>query len=99
MGELRNHRHEIFARELARGKNVSECYVIAGYQDCRQNAHRLASNDDIQRRVSELKERHETETKNDRDPVTGQFLMGHKSNGGRPRGSRNVLGEKFIADL
>jgi hypothetical protein len=34
-----------------------------------------------------------------RDKKTGQFLMGHKGNGGRPPGSRNKLGEKFLEDL
>jgi hypothetical protein len=32
-----------------------------------------------------------------RDPETGQFVQGYKG-GGRPKGSRNKLGEKFIAD-
>lgn len=32
-----------------------------------------------------------------RDPETGQFVQGYKG-GGRPKGSRNKLGEKFILD-
>jgi hypothetical protein len=32
-----------------------------------------------------------------RDPETGRFVQGYKG-GGRPKGSRNKLGEKFIAD-
>jgi hypothetical protein len=35
----------------------------------------------------------------ERDPNTGQFLLGHNGMGGRPKGSRNKLGEAFIADL
>ncbi len=34
----------------------------------------------------------------ERDPDTGQFLLGHNGLGGRPRGSRNKLGEAFLAD-
>jgi hypothetical protein len=30
---------------------------------------------------------------------TGQFLPGHKSIGGRKRGSRNLLSERFLGDL
>src|SRR5262245_45856373 len=36
---------------------------------------------------------------NGRDKTTGQFLLGHKGTGGRPPGSRNKLGEKFIEDV
>ncbi len=35
----------------------------------------------------------------ERDPDTGQFLLGHNGIGGRPKGSRNKLGEAFLADL
>jgi hypothetical protein len=41
----------------------------------------------------------EIETRPDKDPVTGRFLAGNSGNGGRKRGSRNKLGETFIADL
>jgi hypothetical protein len=34
-----------------------------------------------------------------RDVKTGQFVMGHSGLGGRPKGSRNKLGEQFVADL
>jgi len=36
---------------------------------------------------------------NGRDKETGQFVVGHTGIGGRPRGSRNKLGEEFISDL
>jgi hypothetical protein len=36
---------------------------------------------------------------NERDPDSGQFLSGHTGIGRRPKGSRNKLGEAFIADL
>jgi hypothetical protein len=32
----------------------------------------------------------------ERDPDTGQFLVGHSGIGGRPKGSRNKLGEAFL---
>jgi len=99
MTELKNHRHELVAKHLAAGKTASESYTLAGYSPCRQNASRLASSHDIRARVKELKEIRETDSKTDRDPETGQFVVGHKGNGGRPKGSRNKLGEAFIADL
>jgi hypothetical protein len=34
-----------------------------------------------------------------RDAKTGRFLPGNSGNGGRPKGSRNKLGEAFISDL
>lgn len=36
---------------------------------------------------------------NGRDPETGQFIVGHTGIGGRPKGSRNKLGEAYIADM
>jgi Family of unknown function (DUF5681) len=60
----------------------------------------LSSNDDIKQRVIELQEQRQIESKNGRDSETGQFLQGVSGNPvGRPRGSRNKLGEQFIADL
>ena len=34
----------------------------------------------------------------DRDPESGRFLSGN-SGGGRPKGARNKLGERFLDDL
>lgn len=34
-----------------------------------------------------------------KDPATGRFLPGNSGFGGRPQGSRNKLGEDFIAAL
>jgi hypothetical protein len=34
-----------------------------------------------------------------RDPESGRFLVGNSGNGGRGLGSRNKLGEAFVADL
>jgi phage terminase small subunit len=100
MGILKNQRHEKFASELAKDKNPTQAYADAGYQLCRQNAHRLSSNDDIKRRVIELREQRQIENKNNRDGETGQFLQGKSGNPvGRPKGSRNKLGEQFLNDL
>lgn len=33
-----------------------------------------------------------------KDPKTGQFVKGYKG-GGRPKGSRNKLGEAFLSDM
>jgi hypothetical protein len=35
----------------------------------------------------------------DRDSKTGRFIPGNSGFGGRPKGSRNKLGEAFIQDL
>jgi phage terminase small subunit len=54
---LTNPKYERFAQELARGKTAEEAYQDAGYKAHRQNAHRLMTNDDVRRRVSELQSR------------------------------------------
>jgi hypothetical protein len=54
MPVLTNPRHELFAQELAKGKSANEAYTVAGYRQCRQNAARLMSNDDIRARLAEL---------------------------------------------
>src|SRR5262245_25853227 len=46
-----------------------------------------------------MKDTNLARTLNGRDERTGQFLMGHSGYGGRPKGSRNKLGEQFIDDL
>jgi hypothetical protein len=38
-------------------------------------------------------------TQSGRDPETGQFILGHTGSGGRPKGSRNRLSERFLIDL
>lgn len=37
--------------------------------------------------------------KPEQDPKTGRFVAGNSGNGGRPKGSRNKLGEAFLADF
>lgn len=54
MRSLDNPRHERFAQELAKGKSADEAYESAGYQPSRKNAHRLKTNEDVQRRVEEI---------------------------------------------
>lgn len=56
MPELKNPRHETFAKLLAKGKtSVEEAYAGAGFRRNRSNAARLNSNDGIQQRVAELR--------------------------------------------
>ena len=57
MAALENHRHEIFAQELSKGKTADAAYVEAGYRENRHNASRLKTNEHVLRRVSELQER------------------------------------------
>ena len=54
MPALKNQRHEKFALALFEGKSAHQAYIDAGYKQCRQNAARLMTKDDIQARLLEL---------------------------------------------
>lgn len=41
----------------------------------------------------------DTRPKPEQDGKTGRFVAGNSGNGGRPKGSRNKLGEAFIQDM
>ena len=56
MPVLRNSRHEKFSQEIAKGKTATAAMAAAGYTDPR-NSTRLTKNDEIRRRIEELKER------------------------------------------
>ena len=56
MPVLRNPRHEKFAQEMAKAKTATAAMAAAGYSDPR-NSTRLTKNDEIRRRIDELKER------------------------------------------
>ena len=56
MPVLRNPRHEKFAQEIAKAKTATAAMAAAGYSDPR-NSTRLMKNDEIRRRIDELKER------------------------------------------
>jgi hypothetical protein len=55
MPVLDNARHERFAQALAKGKNASEAYVLAGYKANDGNAATLKGNQRVQARLFELK--------------------------------------------
>lgn len=54
MTALDNAQHELFAQQLARGKDKKAAYVAAGFKSNSGNASTLASRADIQQRVREL---------------------------------------------
>jgi phage terminase small subunit len=56
MPVLRNQRRELFAQEIAKGKTAAQAMRTANYSDPR-NSTRLKNNDEVRRRVDELKER------------------------------------------
>ena len=56
MPVLRNPRHEKFAQEIAKAKTATAAMAAAGYSHPR-NSTRLTKNDEIRRRIDELKER------------------------------------------
>ena len=56
MPVLRNPRHEKFAQEIAKAKTATAAMAAAGYSDPR-NSTRLTKNDEIRRRIEELKTR------------------------------------------
>ena len=57
MPVLSNARHELFAQEIAKGKNTSEAYVNAGYNHNPGNAVRLKIKDNVSARITELLQR------------------------------------------
>lgn len=54
MPVLKNHRHELFAQQLASGKSATEAYKLAGYEGNRRVASRLGTKADILARKAEL---------------------------------------------
>jgi phage terminase small subunit len=56
MPVLRNAKYEAYAQALAKGKSATEAMEAAGYSDPR-NSTRLTKNDEIARRVAEIKDR------------------------------------------
>ncbi|SCB30388.1 terminase small subunit [Rhizobium lusitanum] len=55
MPVLKNARHEKFAQGLAGGKTADEAYELAGFKPNRGNASRLKSNENILKRIEEIK--------------------------------------------
>jgi phage terminase small subunit len=55
MPVLKNARHEKFAQGLASGKTADEAYELAGFKPNRGNASRLKSNENILKRIEEIK--------------------------------------------
>lgn len=66
MAALSNHRHEAFAREVAKGQSASAAYKAAGYQakgsSADVNASRLLRNAKVKARVAELQQLASTRT-------------------------------------
>jgi phage terminase small subunit len=54
MPVLKNPKHELFAQELAKGKNAAEAYRLAGYTENRFNASRLKTTENVQQRIAEI---------------------------------------------
>jgi hypothetical protein len=100
MPQLPNQRQEAFAQAVARGnKSISQSYADAGFRPCRQSASRLLTRADVKQRVTEIQSQAQADNKDGRDLRSGQFVMGYNGGPGRPKGSRNRLGEAFISDL
>lgn len=99
MSALLNERHEAFCKEIARGANASKAYAAAGFKPCRQSASRLLKNADIRQRIDDIKSKREADIRNGKDEKTGRFLPGNSGFGGRPKGSRSLLGNQFVSDL
>lgn len=74
MAALANARHEKFAQELAKGSSASDAMKAAGFQSDRRNSTRLTTNEDIARRVEELKERAATNVSISREWVIEQLV-------------------------
>ena len=54
MPVLSNARRELFAQEIAKGRTITEAYVVAGYKDNDGNAAKMANHPEIIDRVKEI---------------------------------------------
>jgi hypothetical protein len=54
MPALRNQRHELYVKGIAKGLTSDAAHTAAGYMPNRRNATRLKTNQDIIKRVQEL---------------------------------------------
>lgn len=74
MPVLKNHKHELFCQELAKGKTGDEAYQLAGYKENRFNASRLKTNEHIKARVQDIMGRAASRTELTISNVTESLL-------------------------
>lgn len=74
MPALTNNKHEIFARELAKGESQADAYKTAGYKPSEQHASRLASDGKVLARIAEIQQLAVIRTEITIDRITAMLL-------------------------
>jgi hypothetical protein len=77
MPALENPRREKFAQGIVKGLPQVKAYQEAGYSPQRQNASRMMTNDDIQQRLSELRELKIGEFATEKDFLRKMFMQNY----------------------
>jgi phage terminase small subunit len=80
MPQLKNSRHEAFARAIVKGQAAGVAYMTAGYKRDDANALRLTRNDKVAARIAELKEAAADATIMDRRETLQGLTMLARSN-------------------
>jgi hypothetical protein len=77
MPALENPRREKFAQGIVKGLPQVKAYQEAGYSPQRQNASRMMTNDDIQQRLTELRELKIGEFATEKDFLRKMFMQNY----------------------
>jgi len=100
MPALANERHEMFANEFVKDLNASQAAIRCGYSErsSRMQGSRLMTDDNILRRIEELKLERSERTKIDVDYVLKRATMMHEQCWDRDDAKNAIAALKLVGD-
>jgi phage terminase small subunit len=100
MPALENDKHEMFANEFVKDLNASQAAIRCGYSErsSRMQGSRLMTDDNILRRIEELKLERSERTKIDVDYVLKRATMMHEQCWDRDDAKNAIAALKLVGD-